>query len=70
MAISSIISFGFGNGTFTPGVGKLPTLGYSVLPFVEVDSLSQAIESDVFISGQFESANYIAALVTNEDARL
>lgn len=29
MAISSIISFGFGNGTFSPGVAKLPTLGYS-----------------------------------------
>lgn len=29
MAISSIISFGFGNGTFSPGVIKLPTLGYA-----------------------------------------
>ena len=30
MAISSIISFGFGNGTFDPGVSKLPTLGYTI----------------------------------------
>ena len=30
MAISDIISFGFGNGTFDPGVNKLPTLGYSI----------------------------------------
>lgn len=32
MAISSIISFGFGNGTFSPGVALLPTLGYSNVP--------------------------------------
>jgi len=35
MAISSIISFGFGNGTFDPGVNKLPTLGYSIGEAIE-----------------------------------
>jgi hypothetical protein len=34
VAISDIISFGFGNGTFDPGVNKLPTLGYSILVVV------------------------------------
>ncbi len=29
MAIRDIVTLGFGNGTYDPGVGKLPTLGYS-----------------------------------------
>lgn len=28
MAIGNIILMGFGNGTFSPGIGKLPTIGY------------------------------------------
>jgi hypothetical protein len=30
MAIRDIICLGFGNGTYDPGVSKLPTLGYSI----------------------------------------
>jgi hypothetical protein len=30
MAISDIVALGFGNGTFDPGVNKLPTLGYGI----------------------------------------
>ncbi len=38
MAIRDIITLGFGNGTFSPGVNKLPTLGYSIgAAIVDVD---------------------------------
>ncbi len=30
MAIRDIVTIGFGNGTFSPGVNKIPTLGYSI----------------------------------------
>lgn len=30
MAIRDIITRGYGNGTFSPGVNKLPTRGYSI----------------------------------------
>jgi hypothetical protein len=30
MAIRDIICLGFGNGTYDPGVNKLPTLGYAI----------------------------------------
>ena len=30
MSIPSIIGLGFGNGTYDPGVSKLPTLGYTI----------------------------------------
>lgn len=30
MAIRDIVTMGYGNGTFSPGVNKIPTLGYSI----------------------------------------
>ena len=45
MAISSIISFGFGNGTFTPGVGKLPTLGYSAAAAIVIFDPDASVET-------------------------
>ena len=30
MAIRDVVTMGYGNGTYDPGVNKLPTLGYSI----------------------------------------
>ena len=30
MAIRDVVTMGFGNGTYSPGVAKLPTFGYSI----------------------------------------
>lgn len=30
MAIRDIVTRGYGNGTYSPGVNKLPTLGYAI----------------------------------------
>ena len=37
MSIPSVITRGYGNGTFDPGVNKLPTLGYSISLVVVAD---------------------------------
>lgn len=30
MAIRDVVTMGYGNGTYDPGVNKLPTLGYAI----------------------------------------
>lgn len=42
MAIRDVVTMGYGNGTFSPGVSKIPTLGYSI--------------SNILLSGEVFSA--------------
>lgn len=39
MAIRDIVLRGYGNGTFSPGVGKVPTRGYSIAEVITTDGL-------------------------------
>jgi hypothetical protein len=41
MAIRDVVTRGFGNGTFNPGVNKLPTRGYSISSVVEFGITSE-----------------------------
>lgn len=36
MAIREIVTRGFGNGTYSPGVNKIPTRGYNIVEAVDV----------------------------------
>jgi len=43
MAIRDVITMGYGNGTFSPGVNKIPTLGYAIaVPLVPIGMLVDA----------------------------
>lgn len=46
MAIRDIIIRGFGNGTFSPGVNKLPTRGYSISDIVVPDQPGMEFDTD------------------------
>tara|TARA_Y100000310_G_scaffold260574_1_gene269557 strand:+ start:265 stop:507 length:243 start_codon:yes stop_codon:yes gene_type:complete len=76
MAISDIISFGFGNGTFDPGVNKLPTLGYSISsvtivlgPFcVSAQQMfdAGAVVTESFVAGATEAEVFQAGAVVTQ----
>ncbi len=41
MAIRDIVTAGFGNGTYDPGVNKLPTRGYSTASATPPDKVTE-----------------------------
>ena len=45
MSISSIVTMGYGNGTFAPGVAFIPTIGYSISEDIVVDLGDVVIDS-------------------------
>ena len=67
MAISSIISFGFGNGTFDPGVAELPSLGYSqATPFAGAACFtSESIAKPTFASEATAKPSFASETITS-----
>ena len=60
MAIRDVVTMGFGNGTFSPGVVKLPTIGYSIGP-----SLATPIHSGCWAKGELYKLGYKAGELYN-----
>ncbi len=62
MAIRDIVTIGFGNGTFSPGLGKIPTLGYSSVVVVAVISGVTSILDQIWMSALGADEVWISAL--------
>ena len=63
MAIRDIIVRGFGNGTYDPGVSKLPTRGYSISSVVIITGPFTIDASDFYNAGSVAADHYNAGSV-------
>ena len=62
MAIRDVVTMGFGNGTFSPGVNKLPTFGYSIGEALNPIAICVAA-TDSYVAGPQAISSYIAGPV-------
>ena len=60
MAIRDVITRGFGNGTYDPGVNKLPTRGYSISSATIIGGPFTVDASDVYNAGSVAADSYNA----------
>ena len=77
MAIRDVVTGGFGNGAFSPGVNKLPTRGYSIgavavdlSPFCIVAfgfQIAGSVKSGFQISGSVKPNFQIAGSVVSQE---
>ena len=73
MAIRSIVTRGFGNGTYSPGVALLPTRGYSigsgaVTPFAGVVCFKSATISRASFAGpSINRATFASPTISRAD---
>lgn len=59
MAIRDVVTIGYGNGSFSPGVSKIPTLGYGI--GAAVVSISMYVQSqDVYVPGAKRQDVFVA----------
>jgi len=69
MAIRDIFLLGFGNGTFSPGVNKLPTLGYAIAAAVATAGPPYTVDAqDSYNAGAVTQDLYNAGAVEQEGA--
>ena len=67
MAIRDIVTLGFGNGTFSPGVNDIPTLGYSIGAAVALVLGPYCIEAgEVFVAGAVAGEIFVAGPMAGE----
>jgi hypothetical protein len=56
MAIRDIVSRGFGNGTYSPGVNKLPTRGYAIGAAADVPTQIIRVNSSLTLPTRINSS--------------
>ena len=73
MAIADIVTLGFGNGVYDPGVNKLPTLGYSIAaPPVHNPVVSAGATSDCGLLAASSDCGSLGATIpdNNDDTNV
>ena len=63
MPIRDIVTRGFGNGTFSPGVNRLPVRGYSI----EEEAVATPFDIDVKLQTVFAGAEEMQAVISGSE---
>lgn len=67
MAIRDVVTRGFGNGTYDPGVNKIPTRGYSISA-IGLGGPYTVDAADYYNAGSVESDFHNAGSIVSEES--